>query len=100
MHYLVKLRKNYADEFDVYGFAVLTEEEWVTFQQQVRDDFSYSEHYFGTNEYLEWDSAEQYLKSLEVKEIDEIAYAVLINLFGQEYGKFIVPTGSAYDEEE
>lgn len=52
-HILVKYYSNWADEFDIQGFAIMNEEEYI----QWIEDFRKAEEidyvwYFGTNEYI------------------------------------------------
>ena len=46
MKLLIKFNKDWADEFDVYGLAIMTECEWQTFVAGI-PDLTYN---FGTNE--------------------------------------------------
>lgn len=58
MHYvLVKFYECWADEFDVQGFDVMTQEEWKDYKAVLETYFNKNtcmEYYFGTNEALEW----------------------------------------------
>lgn len=98
-YYLLNFTDNYADEFDVYGFKVLTEEEYKkgkidseeAFRLRMED--TRANHRgdksvqisFGTNEWVEYYRFEDYLKSFKVTEISEDEYNVLAKLFGK-YG--------------
>ena len=56
-HILVKYCSNWADEFDIQGFAIMNEEEYIQwiedFRKAEKTDYVW---YFGTNEYIcYWD---------------------------------------------
>ena len=52
-HILVKYCSNWADEFDIQGFAIMNEEEYIQwiedFRKAEKTDYVW---YFGTNEYI------------------------------------------------
>jgi hypothetical protein len=61
---LIKFNDNYADEFDVSGFKVMTYDDWV----EIEKDLLKSEYlkgpfetYFGSNEALLFNNAEDFL---------------------------------------
>lgn len=100
---LVKFDSNYADEFDVRGFVVMTATEWdrhkvlaeKVFVKKANvplsePDQKYSRRneqarrvavYFGTNEAIVYANFKEYLSSFEVVELDEYEYATLKKLF-------------------
>jgi hypothetical protein len=98
--YLVKLHTNWADEMDVDGFRVFTKDEWESYKDVVNQNYTGGEHYVGTNESVEWDSAKDYFSDLSVEEITETVYQVLLGLFGKDYGLWIDLTESLESEEE
>lgn len=66
---LIKFRANWADEFDICGWQIEDANSWVKTKEKFADEYADEEFtfYFGTNEYLEYNNAEQLLE-----EIDEI----------------------------
>lgn len=99
-YYLLNFTDNYADEFDVYGFKVLTEEEYLKQKEssekafELRLEAAKNSKYgpndcveigFGTNESVEFYSFENYMDSIKVMEINEDEYNVLAKLF-KSYG--------------
>lgn len=101
-YYLLNFTDNYADEFDVYGFKVLTQEEYEKGKINSEEAFKMrlenvrSNHKrdkcveisFGTNEWVEYYKFEDYMKTIKVTEINEDEYNVLAKLFGK-YGNRI-----------
>lgn len=76
MPLLVNFQRDYADEFDVYGFAVFYDQErWKEHLNDVKElfeqDDSPKEVYFGTNEFVQYDDFFEYESSFNVQEIDE-----------------------------
>lgn len=98
---LVKYDSNYADEFDVEGFIVMPQSEWLKHITGVEKHFQKwdSEHepdrwgnregievYFGTNEQMIYEGFESYRRSFEVSELSDADYETLKRLFGKSYG--------------
>lgn len=104
---LLEYHQNYADEFDVDGFLVLSESEWAKHKELAARVFGPKEaaekaaakaakdsgtyYYsrgaevevgFGTNEAVTYGSLEDYLSSFEVRELTPEQYKVLDDLFG------------------
>jgi len=70
----IKYRKNYSDEFDLTGFLVMTQDEWRKFNKEA-DEFNWpQECYFGTNEAVWYDSADDYIRSFTPSPISKAAY--------------------------
>ena len=92
---LVTSSNNYADEFDVFGFALVTEDAWASHLSQVEkrvfpDDKNYDNHRewsgpnmvgFGTNESILFESFQEYKNSFRTKEITEGEAEVVTRLF-------------------
>ena len=88
--YLVQYRANYADEFDVYGFAIYNQELMDEFNEaceKVRNryrknsaDFSLS-HYFGSNEEIIFNTAEEVSRAFNVRTLTSIDVQTLSALF-------------------
>ncbi len=98
---LVKYDCNYADEFDLEGFVVMSQLEWLKHITSVEKHFQKwdSEHepdrwgnregievYFGTNEQIIYEGFESYRRSFEVTELSDTDYKTLERLFGKTYG--------------
>ena len=84
---LVKLDMNWADEFDVNAFWVTTQNRYDQFLRTITEyDFSNDEFYFGTNEWISFDSTNEVIRSLQVIPITKEFYDQLITHFGEEYG--------------
>ena len=85
---LIKMDGCWADEFDVESLWVTTEdvfEDWkkTLLLKYVNED---KEVYFGTNEWIYFDSVEDILSSLSVIEIDSNFYNKFIEYIGEEFG--------------
>jgi hypothetical protein len=83
-HLLITLDRDWADEFNVEGFVVLTAAEWEDHKQLAKKHFE--EHgsvelYFGTNEFLDYSSYDEYVKEFEVTELTQAQLDVLKSLF-------------------
>lgn len=88
---LIKLSSCWADEFDVCGFAVYSDDKYNKWLKLVDMVEFPVEWYFGTNEALEWETKEDFLCDIHVKDIcDDAAQVILDNLCsGEEYGTFV-----------
>ena len=83
---LIKFDANYADEFDVEGFVVMSASAWEEHKTMAKEFFEnggHAEQYFGTNEYVEFDSYEDYMSAIKTTELDETQYEVLETLFNE-----------------
>ena len=90
MNVLLKFKANYGDEFDLYGFAVKTEAEWIEHQEIAKIAFEEKgaadrEFGFGTNESLQFYDVEDYLSCFQVTKITNEEAAVLKQLFSCSY---------------
>jgi hypothetical protein len=86
----IKFDSNYADEFDLSGFIVMTGIEWELHKQAAQKRFTEEgaiEKYFGTNEALIFEGFDEYLRCFKVKEISEEEYQLLLKLFPHYSGK-------------
>lgn len=64
---LVKFTEDYADEFDISGFRVMTETKWNSHIADVRLTAKWPQSkYFGSNEGIEWASFDDYLRAFKV----------------------------------
>ena len=74
---LVKFKKDWADEFDCIGFKVMPKDKWDEMYFCACYCVSYPrEHYFGTNEFHEFDHFSSWIQSMEVHELtyDEVIF--------------------------
>ena len=84
-HKLIKFSGNWADEFDLYGFSVMTNAGWnevLNILKNADQSIEIEEVYFGTNEAMNWNCAADFLQDLEVTSISEEEAKVLEKLFG------------------
>jgi len=80
---LVKFQKDWADEFDVYGFKIFDSlAEW----EATADAGADSEYYFGTNE--GWDAGDFSESDFKVQAIGDAEAADIIAVLGRQYGHF------------
>ena len=100
-YYLIETEADYADEFYVRGMCVLTEKEFEelnnTFSKYLERErkrkekvknkevlvplyYAEYEFYFGTNEFLSFESVEEIRDTYEIKEISEEQYKILKEL--------------------
>jgi hypothetical protein len=98
---LVKFDDNWADEMDVSGFKLFDNlDAWnaaiAGFKARMEivdgEDNGYFEVYFGTNEYIEYETVEEFLTRFDITEISDAAAAVIETLFPEAksygYGHF------------
>lgn len=83
---LVKYSEDYADEFQVSGFCVMTREKWENYVKRANEAVWPQCQYFGTNEGVQWDSAEDHLDAFNVVDITDGEAAFLEKNF-QGYGE-------------
>lgn len=97
-YYLAKYKINYADEFDVYGMKLYTQEEldlFKVYQQKIlsleKEEklwFNLLEDgiYFGTNEELRFNNIDEVISSIKIQEITEDEYDILTRLGLSSFG--------------
>jgi hypothetical protein len=95
MKLLIKYADNWSDEIDLEGHYVCTEEEWASYQLAIKKHFDEggveSLHYWiGTNEEIEYESAEQVFAAFDVKKISDMDSAVL-DKYGLSYAGYLGP---------
>lgn len=107
-YYLVQFSDNYADEFDVSGFDVWTENQFIEFYEKLGqliakepevnyNDYSdYSEYYKAI--VLEFNYWKEYINCFSYKEIYEEEYNTIRKFFPYAYGIF--PSDMIYEENE
>lgn len=97
-YYLAKYKINYADEFDVYGMRLYTQEELDLFKVYQQTILSLEKEeklwfnllkdgiYFGTNASLRFNSINDVISIIKIQEITEDEYNVLIKLELSSFG--------------
>lgn len=89
MNILVKWTEDWADEFDMSGFVVITKEEWVDFNSRLETANYPVEAYFGTNEAYEFQNKEEVLAGITTEEVFKEDMQTLTSLFGSKYSNTI-----------
>lgn len=79
---IVSSNGDWGDEFDLEGFEIFTREAWENYLEGIPE--GEAECYFGTNEFVTFDSREDYLGYLTVKPILEEEIMLLVHLLGLE----------------
>ena len=95
---IVRLHRNWADEFDVIGFSIMTDEEYEAFKEamdKLPEDLSNEEFefYFGTNEAISWTTKSAMERDIISRDItkDEVdTIKGVLGMHGNEYGLFPV----------
>lgn len=94
---LIKFSADYADEFNIYGFSIVSEEVWNDYVRHLHNYLNDQEEYewfFGTNEFIYFDSssvrtlAENILNHYQVTKLDALQTGVLTDLFREQWGNF------------
>lgn len=87
---LVIMRADYADEFDVEGFSILSEEQFNQMIKGAKKEIKengFLDVCFGTNESLIWENADDFKRDFKVKEITDQEEATIVKLFdGSSFG--------------
>jgi len=99
---LVKFDSNYADEFDVSGFTIMSQAAWEKHKVDAAKRFDSGcelEAYFGTNESLSWSHYDDYIKSFDVKELSDDELKTLKKFFGMQGTGMVVMLDAESDEE-
>lgn len=90
-YYLIKYADDYADEFDISGFVMLTSEEMNEFDAALNRlekimktrDFTF---YFGTNEEMVYEDFNYFLETISVSTFSQKEGVFLLKQFGKRYG--------------
>lgn len=64
-------RNNYADEFDVDGFAFLKEDDWEYIKREAAETPFPREMYFGSNEFMDYDTSKEFIDEFKVAPITQ-----------------------------
>ena len=78
---LLVYKDNYADEFDVHGFAFLKLDDWEYIKREAAETKFPKEIYFGSNEYMEYDDAKEFINAFKVSVITPEAIDELKRFF-------------------
>lgn len=87
-NYLVKYEANYADEFEVYGLAILTENDKQYFDNL--DNFPVIQN-IGTNKDIQYGNKKQLLSKYSWTVITDEQAEWISRLIGYDYGHFFYP---------
>lgn len=90
-HKLVKWNDNWADEMDLNGFKLMSNEEYDTYIGGWKKAFEYKGSYtmcVGTNEDIEYESFEELVRTFDVSALTNGEYKTIEDHFGIEYGFF------------
>jgi len=85
---LVKFQKDYADEFDVFGMRLMSNEEYKEYLLSAKNVSYPKEMYFGTNEFVDFFNFEDLKNSLTVEHLSDEAAQVIQDKIGDDFGWF------------
>lgn len=86
---LIKFNGDWADEFNLYGFSIMTAVAWDEIERELTNadqSIEIEDVYFGTNEAMNWNCTADFLQDLEVISISEKEAEILKRLFGHCFG--------------
>ena len=83
---LLQWDSNWADEMDIYGFAIMDKEEWEEYKKYLHDRKGGFTLYIGTNEDIEYSNGRELLNEITVTEISDREAGTVEKLFGDEAG--------------
>ena len=100
MMWLVKLTDNWADEMDIEGFSIMSTGQFTLWAKTVEevakkiDEGRSFEWYFGTNEWINWDSGKEFKEAFSCEVITDEEADVLKRLLLEDFDKYgIFPSG-------
>ena len=79
-HVLIHFKDNYADEFDVFGFCLMPEEDWEWMQEHITDE-DVEHFYFGSNEAIYYYSKEEFLSNFWHRPVKDADVKTLKKMF-------------------
>ena len=91
---------DYADEFDVSGFELVTEKYWTEFETKCKSVTKKFDIYFGTNECLTFKNGQQLLSQINVTIITREEYITISRLIGDSFGFGIIDSAESLFEED
>jgi len=86
--YVAIFSDNHGEEFDVYGFRIMTEKEVDRFEE-LANSINFEFNFYATTECLTYSNGEDFLSRIDFKTITTEEYNTLDKLFGGEFGTFI-----------
>ena len=89
-YYLVKYESDWRDEMDIYGLALLTEEDKKFFDNLTEDDFPLT-HNVGFNQSIEYTKLDRFHSCYRWNSILPSQYETLKRFISEEYGHFFYP---------
>lgn len=103
-HILVKYYSNWADEFDIQGFAIMNEEEYIQWVEDFRkaSDTEY-QWYFGSSEYINcWDFEDWSAMNLSKEEVLNLVFMLDLEqkYYDEEYPTYGFFPVFYFEEEE
>ena len=88
-YYLMNFESDYADEFNVEGFSLITLDQYKMYQFLVNNQDKYTESFdigFGSNQELYFENLSEFLDCIAVAEISTNDYRSINAYFGNNYG--------------
>ena len=96
---LIIFEDNWADEMDIQGFDILTKEHWEYKKLELQHTQFPNEIGIGTNQFIDYDTVEEYLKQFKVTPISNNEEEFLQKYFDKySFGIFPLIEGEAPDE--
>lgn len=80
--------KNYADEFDTNGFRIVSFKRWDEYRKALRGHEDSFELYFGSNQYLEFNSGQDLLNKVKAVPISNSEKLTFEKTTGLSFGWF------------
>ena len=100
MMWLVKFYDNWVDEMDIEGFSIMSTGQFTQWAKTVEevakkiDEGRSFEWYFGTNEWINWDSGKDFKEAFSCEVITDEETNILKHLLLEEFDKYgIFPSG-------
>ena len=100
MTWLVKFYDNWADKMDIEGFSIMSTGQFTQWAKTVEevakkiDKGRSFEWYFGTNEWINWDSGKDFKEAFSCEVITDEEANILKYLLLEEFDKYgIFPSG-------
>jgi hypothetical protein len=86
---LVMFKDNWSDEFELEGFKLFNGLQWKQFGETIESKVQFpARGYFGTNEFFEYMNIKDYFEHFFVKEISELRFDYMSELFPSGFGHF------------
>jgi hypothetical protein len=100
---LVTFHDNWADEMDIEGYRIFSEDDWKNYRKYAKKEFEENgeyTYYVGTNEDINYNSYEDFMGNFEVKTISKEQVDVLEKLeLDGGMGFFPENIGEGFDDE-